>query len=101
MGPLGYYLFGLLGIVIHVCAKIQGGECKGNGGVGGWLKKNALGIVLSLASYSAIFGMWAGHALDSMLGTLSMWLSPVIAYVADSIWGNLISVVGSKLPGTK
>lgn len=94
---IGFYAFGMIGLVIHVLMKVKDSE--GNGSLlSAWkyVMQHQIGMVLAFATYTAIFWAWVSGAVPVLQG-VSYWLCPVVAYSANSAWGHLAGIMKKKL----
>lgn len=101
LAKIGFYLFGIVGLIIHVLMKVK--DCEENGSLlSAWqyVLKHQVGMLLAFMTYTGIFWAWVSGAIPALSG-LSHWLSPIIAYTSNSAWGHLAGIVKKKIPNSR
>lgn len=93
---IGFYAFGMIGLLIHVLMKVK--DCEDNGSLlSAWkyVMQYQISVLLAFVTYTGIFWAWVNGAMPILKG-VSYWLAPVVAYSVDSLWGHVVAFMKKK-----
>lgn len=103
----GYFCFGLIGVLAHILFKLKYLGIKRFSQVWEYIMENQISVALSIFMYLAIFLAWNTGLLSKWMSdfwlfqTKLTWITPLIAYVSDSLFRNLVKDINGAVERKK
>jgi len=102
-----FFFWGFIGIFGHILFKMKHLGIKRFSKVGGYIRNNQIQFAFTIFVYFIIYLLWNGEFLSKWMPNLWIfqsritWLSPLVAYLSDSLFRNFIQDINSAVKRNK